>query len=74
MNLMMIGNLISTSFVAIAVWLSSQWQPNPNTDTEQLIALGLTYSAGLLTALCSQWSIHIEKESDSKIDNEDNHD
>ena len=71
---MMVGNLISTVMVAVAVWLSSQWQPNPNNDTEQLIALGLTYGAGLLTAISSQWSMHIEKESDSEIDSKDNHD
>ena len=74
MNLSMIGNLISTLFVGIAVWLSAQWEPNPNGDIKQLVALGLTYGAGLLTAISSQWSVHIEKESDSEIDGEDNHD
>lgn len=74
MNLTMIGNLISTMFVAIAVWLSSQWQPDPHNNIGQLIALGLTYSAGLLTALSSRWSMHVEKLPDSKIDGEDNHD
>ena len=74
MNLTMIGNLISTIFVAIAVWLSSEWQPNPHEDIGQLIALGLTYSAGLLTALSSQWTVHVEKEPDLKIDGGNNHD
>jgi hypothetical protein len=74
MNLTMIGNLISTLFVAIAVWLSSQWQLNPHNGIGQLIALALAYGAGLLTAISSQWSIHIEKELDSEIDGEDNHD
>jgi len=74
MNLTMIGNLTSTMFVAIAVWLSMQWQPNPHHDIEQLIALALTYGAGLLTAVSSQWSVHVEKESDSKTNGEDNHD
>tara|TARA_R100001143_G_C3348637_1_gene128256 strand:- start:1156 stop:1380 length:225 start_codon:yes stop_codon:yes gene_type:complete len=74
MNLTMIGNLISTALVAVAVWLSSQWQPNPNNDTEQLVALGLAYGAGLLTAISSQWSIRIEEKIDSEIDGEDNHD
>lgn len=74
MNLTMIGNLISTLFVGIAVWLSTQWEPNPHGDIKQLVALGLTYGAGLLTAVSSQWWIHIEKEPDSEIDGEDNHD
>ena len=73
MNLTMIGNLISTIFVAIAVWLSSEWQPNPHEDIGQLIALGLTYSAGLLTALSSQWSMYVRKLPDSEIDSESNH-
>jgi opacity protein-like surface antigen len=74
MNLTMIGNLIATVFVAIAVWLSMQWQPVPSNDMKQLIALALTYGAGLITAISSQWTIHIEKESDSEINGENNHD
>ena len=73
MNLTMIGNLISTLFVAIGVWLSSQWEPTTYGNIKQLVALGLTYGAGLLTALSSQLFIHIKKEPDSKIDGEDNH-
>ena len=74
MNLTMIGNLISTLFVAIAVWLSSQWQPNPHNDIGQLIALALAYVAGLLTAISSHWSMCIEKEIDYETDGNDNHD
>ena len=70
----MIGNLIATIFVAIAVWLSTQWQPDPHNDVEQLTALALTYGAGLLTALSSQWTVHVEKEPDLKIDGGNNHD
>jgi zinc transporter ZupT len=74
MNLAMIGNLIATVFIAIAVWLSMQWKPHPHTDNEQLTALGLSYAAGLLTAIASQLTIHLKKEPDSKIDGEGNHD
>ena len=74
MNLTMIGNLISTTFVAIDVWLSSEWQPDPHEDTGQLIALALTYTAGLLTALSSQWSMRVEKLPDSETDGEGTHD
>ena len=73
MNLTMIGNLISTIFVATAVWLSMQWQPNPHSDSDQLIALALTYGAGVLTAVSSQWTVHIEEKSDSKTNDEDTH-
>jgi NADH:ubiquinone oxidoreductase subunit 2 (subunit N) len=74
MNLAMIGNLIATVFTAIAVWLSMQWKPYPHTDNEQLIALVLSYLAGLLTALASQLTVHIKKEPDSRIYGEGNHD
>ena len=73
-NLTMIGNLIATVFVAIAVWLSMQWKSNPYDDNEQMIALALTYGAGLLTALSSQWTVHVEKEPDLKLDGGNNHD
>jgi opacity protein-like surface antigen len=74
LNLTLVGNLIATVFVGVSVWLSSEWQPNPHEDKKQLLALALTYGAGLLTALSSQWVVHIETESDSKIDGDNNHD
>ena len=74
LNLTLVGNLIATVLVGVSVWLSSEWQPNPHEDTGQLIALGLTYSAGLLTALSSQWSMRVEKLPDSETDGEGNHD
>jgi len=74
LNLALIGNLTATVFVGISVWLSSEWQPNPHQDGKQLTALVLTYGAGLLTALCSQWTVDIEKESDSETDGGNNHD
>jgi hypothetical protein len=70
----MIGNLISTVFVGIAVWLSMQWKQGPGTDNEQLVALVLAYGAGLLTALSSQLTVHFEKELDSKTDGDNSHD
>ena len=72
-NIAMIGNLIATIFVAIAVWLSTQWQPDPHNDVEQLTALALAYGAGLLTALSSQWTVHLEEEPNDITNGEDNH-
>jgi opacity protein-like surface antigen len=74
LNLTLVGNLIATVFVGVSVWLSSEWQPNPHEDKKQLLALALTYGAGLLTALSSQWVVRIETEPDSKIDGDNNHD
>ncbi len=74
LNLTLVGNLIATVLVGVSVWLSSEWQPNPHEDNKQLLALVLTYGAGLLTALSSQWIIHIETETDSKTDGDKSHD
>ena len=74
LNLTLVGNLIATVFVGISVWLSSEWQPNPHEDKKQLLALVLTYGAGLLTALSSQWVVRTETETDSKTDGGNNHD
>ena len=74
LNLTLVGNLIATVLVGVSVWLSSEWQPNPHEDNKQLLALVLTYGAGLLTALSSQWIIHIETETYSKTDGDKSHD
>jgi hypothetical protein len=73
-NIAMIGNLISTAFVAIAVWMSMTWQHGLYNDNRNLIALALAYGSGLLTALSSQFTVHIEKETDDKTNGEDYHD
>jgi len=62
----MIGNLTATVFVGVGVWLSSHAQPDATGDAEQIAALALTYSAGLLTAIFSQWSVCLGKGPDSE--------
>jgi len=73
-NLTMIGSLISSMFIAIAVWLSMQWQPNGANDREQLLALALTYIAGLLTAISSQLTVHVREELNDTTNGKNNHD
>ena len=69
MNIAMVGNLMATLFVGVAVFLASQWRPNPNEDGPVLYALMLAFSGGLLTALSSQIRITLaqDKFSDERF-------
>ena len=49
----LLGNLIATSCVGLAVCLALQWRPDPHDDWTGMAAVTLAYVGGLLTALAS---------------------
>ena len=49
----LLGNLIATSCVGLAVFLALQWRPDPHDDWTVMAAVTLAYVGGLLTALSS---------------------
>jgi hypothetical protein len=63
LNLAMIGNLVATALVGVAVWLGMQWRPSPQEDTMMMVAIGLAFVGGVLTALSSQVTVRVEKDT-----------
>jgi hypothetical protein len=64
LNLSMVGNLIAIFMVGVAVWMGTQWRPNPNVDWMSMKAIALAFCGGLLTALSSQVAItmHVDNQ------------
>jgi hypothetical protein len=63
LNLAMIGNLVATALVGVSVWLGMQWRPSPHEDTMMMVAIGLAFVGGVLTALSSQVTVRVEKDT-----------
>jgi hypothetical protein len=68
LNLAMIGNLVATALVGVAVWLGMQWRPSPHEDTMMMVAIGLAFVGGVLTALSSQVTVRVEKDTSVRED------
>lgn len=62
MNLSMAGNLVAVVMVGVAVWLGMQWRPSPHNDYTVMVAIGLAFSGGLLTAMASQMTVRVKRE------------
>tara|TARA_R100001086_G_scaffold2187_3_gene1506 strand:+ start:533 stop:766 length:234 start_codon:yes stop_codon:yes gene_type:complete len=62
MNLTLFGNLISVSMVGTAVWLGTQWRPSPQEDRLMMLAIALSFSGGVLTAISSQMTMTLQGE------------
>jgi hypothetical protein len=68
LNLAMIGNLVATALVGVSVWLGMQWRPSPHEDTMMMVAIGLAFVGGVLTALSSQVTVRVEKDTSVRED------
>ena len=63
LNLAMIGNLVATALVGVSVWLGMQWRPSPHEDTMMMVAIGLAFVGGVLTALSSLGTVRVVKDT-----------
>jgi|TARA_R110000824_G_scaffold8899_1_gene40342 hypothetical protein len=72
----LLGNLLATSCVGLAVFLALQWRPDPHEDWTVMAAVTLAYVGGLLTALSSLSGISIRpvfEEGNSPDNNDGKH-
>lgn len=68
----LVGNLIATTCVGIAVFLALQWRPDPHDDWTVMAAVSLAYFGGLLTALSSISKIMFVEEKEDTHNGDDN--
>ena len=68
----LVGNLIATTCVGIAVFLALQWRPDPHDDWTVMAAVSLSYFGGLLTALSSISKIMFVEEKEDTHNGDDN--